>query len=130
MGASHGNYSHERSRGQEVRNGTKRAGPQPLFCLQCECIKEHGDGGIPFASFMRSGQPGIGGFIAVTWPSARGDGCPGSDSFYSAHSLTQEREPSPGWESIIIPYMYRMFLLLMKYFHIQCLTAASQQASR
>ena len=69
MGASHGNYSHERSRGQEVRNGTKRAGPQPLFCLQFEFTKECGDGGIPFASFMRSGQPGIGESVAVTWPS-------------------------------------------------------------
>lgn len=53
---------------------------------------------------------------------------PNSDSFYSAHSLSQEKEPSPGWEGIIIPYIYRMFLLLLKCFHIQYLTAASPHA--
>ena len=53
------------------------------------------------------------------------DGCLGSDSLYNARSLTPQKEPRPGWESIITPYLYRMFLLLLKYFLIQHLTAAS-----
>lgn len=59
---------------------------------------------------------------------ASADGCLGSDSFYNARSLTLEKEPRPGWESVITPYLYRMFLLLLKYFLIQHLTAASRCA--
>lgn len=60
--------------------------------------------------------------------SAWGDGYPSSDSFCRAHSLTQDKEPNPGWEGIIIPYIYRMFLLLLTRFHIQYLITGSQRA--
>lgn len=97
--------------------------------MEFDFAKEHGDGVIHLASFIRSGQLLIGwNYLQSPGSLHLGWWVPSSDSFYSAHSLTQDKEPSPGWEKIIIPYIYRMFLLLLKCFHIRYLTAGSQHA--
>lgn len=130
MGAGYGSPRQERSPGQEVRSGTRCAGLQPLSCLQIQFAKELGDGGVPFLPPLRGlDRPVLGVYYRrpLALP-ASADGCLGFDSFYNARSLTPEKEPWPGWESIITPYLYRMFLLLLKYFLIQHLTAASRHA--